>query len=251
MSSNSNISEESESNKKKCFVITPIGAAGSTIRRKIDGVIECAIRPALKEYDVIVSHQETNSGSIKSNIIRNINDCELVIANLTTQNANVMYEVALRHAVAKPIIHITENLAELPFDINDHRTIEYTDDMLGVRELKNNLEKMVDDIEKSKEKISNPIVDSLRKTNIIELTDNNINMNDAINGILSSLDNISERISLIERNSKMDFYVSNSDLSLLKTDTMWDNNYKAKKNNIDFLKKINDKEESCTVVRPL
>lgn len=230
MSSNSNKSDETETNKKRCFVITPIGATESKIRRKIDGVIECAIKPALKEYEVIVSHQEINSGSIKSNIIKNIYDCELVIANLTTQNANVMYEVALRHAVAKPIIHITEDLMELPFDINDHRTIEYTDDMMGVRELKIKIEKMVNDIENSKDKISNPIVDSLGKTNIIELTDNNINMNDAINGILLSLKNISERITLIEINNKKDTNYINSDMGLLDRN-VYTNRYRLTNSN--------------------
>jgi hypothetical protein len=251
MSSNSNKPDETETNTKRCFVITPIGAAGSTIRRKIDGVIECAIKPALKEYDIIVSHQEINSGSIKSNIIKNIYDCELVIANLTTQNANVMYEVALRHAVAKPIIHITENLAELPFDINDHRTIEYTDDMMGVQELKINIEKMVNDIKNSNDKISNPIVDSLGKTNIIELKDIEINLNDAINGILTSIKDINERITLIERNTKTDFYVGDSDLNLIKANTINGYGYNSKKKTLELLKTVNENDKTYAVAHPL
>lgn len=186
--------------KKKCFVITPIGAPNSDIRRKIDGVISSAIKPVLNgKYEVIVSHEETNSGSIKSSIIKNIYDCDLVIANLTTQNPNVMYEVAIRHAVAKPIIHITEDVKDLPFDINDQRTIEYKDDMYGVIELRDKLDKMVSDIETSTEKISNPVVDSLKITNIINVQENNMDISDAIITMLSQLKEVNSRVSLIER----------------------------------------------------
>lgn len=208
LTSKDNVDDNCKNNLKKCFVITPIGPNGSPIRRKIDGVIECAIRPALEnKYEVIVSHEEKNSGSIKSNIIKNIYECDLVIANLTTQNPNVMYEVALRHAVAKPIIHITENLDDLHFDINDHRTIEYRDDMKGVIELREQIISLLSSIENSNERISNPIVDSLGKTNVIEIPENNIKLDVAISNILESIKALNERISSFEKyNKNSDYY---------------------------------------------
>lgn len=38
-----------EESDKKCFVITPIGPANSSIRRKVDGLIDEVIEPVMKE----------------------------------------------------------------------------------------------------------------------------------------------------------------------------------------------------------
>lgn len=73
---------------------------------------------------------------ITTQIINRIINDDLVIANLTGTNPNVMYELCLRYVVAKPIIHICENGTTLLFDIKDSRTIYYENDMLGVEELK-------------------------------------------------------------------------------------------------------------------
>ncbi|MBS4539812.1 hypothetical protein GOQ27_15160 [Clostridium sp. D2Q-11] len=131
---------------KKCFIITPIGGDGSEIRRKADGVINSVIKPILKEMgftDIKAAHEITSPGSINKQVINRIIEDDLVIANLTGLNPNVMYELAVRHATMKPIVHICENNTKLPFDIVDQRSIFYNDDMYGTEELKSKLVKMV------------------------------------------------------------------------------------------------------------
>ena len=104
--------------KKKCFIITPIGDETEPIRRHIEGIIEAAIKPALGEkYDIIVAHEISEPGSITKQVINEIYQDDLVIANLTGKNPNVMYELALRHAIAKPAIMIAEKGTALPSDI--------------------------------------------------------------------------------------------------------------------------------------
>ena len=53
-------------------------------------------------------------------------DAELVIADLTGNNANVYYELSFRHAIAKPVIHMALQDTRLSFDVQDNRTIFYT-----------------------------------------------------------------------------------------------------------------------------
>ena len=91
-----------------------------------------------------------------------------MIANLTGNNPNVMYELCLRHVSAKPIIHICQYGTILPFDIKDNRTIFYKDDMMGVQELIEQLDKFLKEINYSKEYIDNPIYTAQRMDRLLK-----------------------------------------------------------------------------------
>ncbi|MDN4067413.1 hypothetical protein QYF50_05850 [Paenibacillus vini] len=136
------------SNDKTCFIITPIGGNNTETRRATNGLIEAVIVPVLLNYGfseekIYVSHQMTEGGSINKQIITKILDSDLAIANLTNLNANVMYELAIRHAARKPVIIICEEGTKLPFDIVDERTIFYINDMQGVVQLRLDIQKML------------------------------------------------------------------------------------------------------------
>ncbi len=163
-------SQEKEQGKK-CFIITPIGDNGSETFRMAKGVIESVIKPLLENYgydDVKPVYEINESGMITTQIINRIIDDDLVICNLTGNNPNVMYELCLRHVVAKPIIHICQNGTTLPFDIKDNRTIFYKNDMLGVQELKNQMEDFLKEIDYSKEYKDNPVYNARRMSNLLK-----------------------------------------------------------------------------------
>lgn len=135
----------------KCFVITPIGDGSSDIRRHIDGIIDQAIIPALQEkYEVEVAHRKFEIGSINDRVIKDIYNADLVVANLTNLNPNVMFELAMRYSFAKPAIVIAEDGTKLPFDIVDENTIFYINDPSGANELKNQIKKFEENIEISR-----------------------------------------------------------------------------------------------------
>lgn len=151
-----------ENKKGQCFIITPIGENGTETRMKADGVIEAVIRPVLEElkFDVISPKELSNPGSITDTIFNYITNCELVIANMTGLNPNVMYELAIRHAVGKPVVCIIEKNEKLPFDIQGDRLIPYTDNMFGVNKLKEELIKHINEAINDP-KINNPFFRAL------------------------------------------------------------------------------------------
>lgn len=150
------------SNNNHCFIITPIGDDSDPIRRHIEGIIEAAIRPALEDkYELVVAHKISEPGSITKQVISEIYSDKLAIANLTNRNSNVMYELAFRHSLGKPVIMIAEKGTPLPSDIIMERTIFYQNDAQGVLELKENIRVAERKIDFEKE--SSPIYDIIQE----------------------------------------------------------------------------------------
>jgi hypothetical protein len=188
-------------NKEKCFIITPIGEDNDPIRRHIDGIIDAAIKPALSDkYEVQAAHHISKPGSITKQVIEAIYNAKLVVANLTGRNPNVMYELALRHAIGKPVIMIVERGTPVPSDIIMQRVILYSNDAKGVLELRDDLKKAESEI--VFEEKGGPIVEVLGDIshdvgNPEKVENTDICIQDTIAFILQRLDKI-ERYSVME-----------------------------------------------------
>jgi len=130
--------EHSPFHDKTCFIITPISDESSEIRIKAYGLINAVIRPILTEmgFNVKEPLEIASPGSITNHIINQLIDADLVVANLTGPNPNVMYELAVRHATNKPVVTLAEHNTIIPFDIYAERTIRYFDSIAGGEPIK-------------------------------------------------------------------------------------------------------------------
>jgi hypothetical protein len=89
-----------------------------------------------------------NPGSITEDIIRLLDEADLVIADLTGRNPNVVYELGVRHTINKPTIQTTDKGQDLPFDLVGERTIFFKrDSVRSVAKAKNELKAMTKVIE--------------------------------------------------------------------------------------------------------
>lgn len=113
--------------KPNCFVIAPIGTHDSDIRKRSDKVLRHVIKEALAEiYEVTRADDIDAPGMITSQVLRAVQDADLVVADLTEHNPNVFYELAVRHGIKKAIIHLIEpRMSKIPFDVGGFRTIEF------------------------------------------------------------------------------------------------------------------------------
>lgn len=130
---------------KSCFIITPIGEEGSPENKAAMELIEHVISPVLQNHGFkpVPASKIYESGSINNQIIKRVIGDELVIANLTGLNPNVMYELGIRHAAKKTVIIMAEHGTKLPFDLKDERTIFYHNSMGGPDKAKVDLENMI------------------------------------------------------------------------------------------------------------
>jgi hypothetical protein len=71
------------------------------------------------------------AGEITEQIFKRLRDDDVVIADLTGANANVMYELGLRHTKDKLTVQIGE-FGRLPFDVNMIRTIQFSRSPVGL-----------------------------------------------------------------------------------------------------------------------
>lgn len=130
-----------------CFVIGPIGdrlaPTGDPARRRFEEAEELweyVIEPACAENGLspIRADKIAHPGEIPEQIFQLLRDADVVIADLTGGNANVMYELGLRHTRDRITIQIGEN-ERLPFDINTIRTFRFRRTTVGLAEVRDQL----------------------------------------------------------------------------------------------------------------
>jgi|GEM_PF-1477730 len=146
--------------KKQCFVISPIGAPDSEIRKRSDQVLKHIIKPAVEScgYEAVRADEIAKPGMITKQILKRVAEAPLIIADLTGGNPNVFYELAIRHALQKPLIQIIEKGEKLPFDIAETRTIFYDHrDLEDADVARKEIVKCIEAIERDPSPIETPI----------------------------------------------------------------------------------------------
>jgi len=111
----------------RCFVISPIGDEGSVERQHADQVFNDIIKPAVSACHLaaIRSDHIEAPGLISTEMYKRILGDEICIVVLTGMNPNVFYELAIAHAAARPVVLLIQKGEAAPFDIKDHRYVEY------------------------------------------------------------------------------------------------------------------------------
>lgn len=115
---------------KKCFVVCPIGAAGSATRAHADWLLHEIIEHVFERhfpntFEVVRADRIDEPGMIDAQIINHLLDDDLVIADMSELNANAFYEIGIRHMIEKPIIHMFKAGTEIPFDVKLFRAIQF------------------------------------------------------------------------------------------------------------------------------
>jgi hypothetical protein len=150
--------------KKVCFVIGPIGDPGTDVRRHADWLFQGIIKPVFAEhfhdkFEVPVRADEiVEPGIIHTQVIRKLFEADLVIGDLSLHNANAFYELAIRHMIGLPIIHMIHKDSKIPFDVAPHRAIPFSrDDYADVLAARTSLKSTAEEVMKPGFVVENPI----------------------------------------------------------------------------------------------
>src|SRR5262245_6497221 len=143
----------------RCFVIMPFDPA-------YDDIFEYGIRRALAKRGIESFRMDQVPGSINliEQMIRHLCEADLIVADLTGANANVLYELGVAHAAgaSRQAVLIAENGSEVPFDLAPYKVVYYDRSFRGIENLSDHLLREIDAIEQGNV-AANPVLDYLSR----------------------------------------------------------------------------------------
>ena len=147
--------------KKLCFVIMPFGSKDTPEYERNLSIYQDMIKPVVHEcgYKTIRADEMEHLGNITRDIIEHLNESDLVVADLSGKNANVFYELGVRHTLHRSgTIPIIRDGEPLPFDIANYRAIFYSTEFKGPERFKEELELRIKAFKRlQSEKSDNPV----------------------------------------------------------------------------------------------
>lgn len=117
--------------KPLCFILMPFGRKPTLSGKLIDfdAIYRDLITPAITAagLEPLRADEEMAGGIIHKPMFERLILCEYAVADLTTANANVFYELGLRHAVrpASTVLLFAKDAGQIPFDVALLRGIPY------------------------------------------------------------------------------------------------------------------------------
>ncbi len=99
------------------------------------------IKPALEHHGLTVMKADDiyQPGNILSQIWEMIRTAEVIVVDVSGQNANVIFELGLCYGIQRCPILLTRDPSELPFNIRNLRYIQYSNDATGAHKLSRDL----------------------------------------------------------------------------------------------------------------
>lgn len=138
--------------KTDCFVVMPFGMKWVTEVRQspqssepnaqpkepsitttlvdFDMVYNDIIKPAAQDAHLLCTRSDeiAQAGNIQREMIARIIKADVVIVDITSQNANVFYELGIRHSFRRTTTVVVHRAGtHIPFNINGMRSVEYSD----------------------------------------------------------------------------------------------------------------------------
>lgn len=104
-----------------CFVMMPFAAP-------LGGYYEVLYKPAIEKAGLLPVRADAEifgSGKIMDQVWAGIRRAKVLVAELTSRNPNVFYELGLAHALRKPVVLVSSNEEDVPFDLKHIRVIYY------------------------------------------------------------------------------------------------------------------------------
>lgn len=155
--------------KKLCFVIMPFSSTKSCTSEEWKDIFEIVHSLAIIEsgFEYECKRSNIRTGAFIKDILTMLNQADVVLADLTDMNPNVLYELGVRHTLKNRTILVSQSLDYIPSDLRQYGIIKYDTTPKGVVEYKKKIHSILTDIRDNPERPDNPISDYLHLKSIV------------------------------------------------------------------------------------
>jgi len=154
----------SEKKDKTAFVIMPFSPTAT--EKNWTEVFEVVFRPAVEECGFVCKRAEASTGSLIVSVVESLVESDLVIADVTDRNANVFYELGVRHSLRRGTIIVSQGSEHVPSDLRGYWYLNYGLRPGEVLKFKSEIRRIVGAIRDSPDRSDNPVSDYLDRENI-------------------------------------------------------------------------------------
>ncbi|MFT3891490.1 MAG: macro domain-containing protein [Anaerolineales bacterium] len=132
-----------------CFVIMPFGdKTVDGVEYHFDDIYNNFIKATVSSMniDCVRCDEIGESGWIHTKMFTHIYDADVAVVDITSLNANVFYELGVRHALKKNVtVIIRQAGTKLPFNISGFTVIEYkSDDPVSLKDAADKIKEMIE-----------------------------------------------------------------------------------------------------------
>jgi nucleoside 2-deoxyribosyltransferase len=140
----------------KAFVLMPFDP-------EFRSIFDDLIQPALKDagFDVTRADSFLDQQNILRDIVGGIGHADLIVADLTTLNPNVLYELGLCHGLGIPTLMLAQSMDDIPFDLRPYRIQLYSTRFDHVHKLKSAITEIAKKHKDGEISFGSPVTDFL------------------------------------------------------------------------------------------
>ena len=146
----------SQDERPMAFVIMPFG-------EEFDRIFKQCIVPPLASagYHSIRADTQLNQRFILKDIVEGLMKADLVVADITAFNSNVLYELGIAHALGKKTVLIVQedDLESVPFDLKGYRFVVYSTRFDQIQEFVDELTRIAAGALQGTIEFGNPVTD--------------------------------------------------------------------------------------------
>ena len=91
------------------------------------------------EFECLRADDIWEDSTFIQDIVNLISQARIVVCDFTGHNANVFYETGIAHTLGKVVVPISQSMADIPSDLQQHRTLLYLNNTEGLGKMRSEL----------------------------------------------------------------------------------------------------------------
>jgi hypothetical protein len=113
----------------RCFIITPPGDPPGYSQGHVSRVYDFILMPACRRAGYLPIRAGDSAHNDPLQVVKEVVDCEVAICDLSANNTNGLYGVAIRHVLGLPVILVKDNKSVITFDPGELDIVEYDESL--------------------------------------------------------------------------------------------------------------------------